>query len=93
LIRSFKCKDTMAIWKGEAAKKLPMDIQSVIRRKLRMLHAAQGLDELRSPLGNRLETLVGDRSGSHSIRVNNRWRICFIWCDGYADDVEVVDYH
>ncbi len=66
---------------------------SVARRKLDMLDAATDLPDLRSPPGNRLEALRGDRAGQHSIRINDRWRICFIWIDGGAERVEIVDYH
>ena len=68
-------------------------IERIIRRKLLLLHAAARLDDLRIPPGNRLEALRGDRAGQHSIRVNDQWRICFIWKDGEAHDVEIVDYH
>jgi len=72
---------------------LPSDIQQVALRKLRMLHRAETLQDLRIPPANRLERLVGDREGQYSIRVNDRWRICFAWQDGEASDVEIVDYH
>lgn len=68
-------------------------MQKVTLRKLRMLDAAEGLDDLRVPPGNRLERLRGDRSGQHSIRINDQWRICFRWHGGDAHDVEIVDYH
>ena len=68
-------------------------IESVARRKLEMLEAAQRLDDLRVPPGNRLEALSGDRKGQHSIRINDQWRICFTWREGGADMVEIVDYH
>jgi toxin HigB-1 len=64
-----------------------------VRRKLLLLHNANMLGDLRSPPGNRLEALKGDRKGQHSIRINEQWRICFVWRDGGADDVEIVDYH
>jgi len=69
------------------------DLQRVGLRKLRMLDAAVGLDDLRVPPGNRLERLKGDRGGQHSIRINGQWRICFRWQQGDAYDVEIVDYH
>jgi len=72
---------------------LQSDIQQVALRKLRMLHRAETLQDLRIPPANRLERLVGDREGQYSIRVNDRWRICFAWQDGEASDVEIVDYH
>jgi proteic killer suppression protein len=68
-------------------------IERVARRKLLYLHAARRLEELRCPPGNRLEALKGDRAGRHSIRINDRWRICFVWRDGEGHEVEVVDYH
>ena len=68
-------------------------LERVIRRKLQMLHAARRLDDLRTPPGNRLEILRGDRAGQHSIRVNDQWRICFVWKEGEVHDVEIVDYH
>lgn len=68
-------------------------IERVARRTLLYLHAAKRLEDLRVPPGNRLESLVGDRSGQHSIRVNDQWRICFVWRDGEAYEVEIVDYH
>jgi proteic killer suppression protein len=70
-----------------------MDIQEVARRKLRMLNNAQTLTDLQAPPNNRLEALKGDRVGEHSIRINRQWRLCFIWQDGNALDVEIVDYH
>lgn len=68
-------------------------MQRVARRKLRMLNSSQSLSDLRVPPGNRLEALRGDRAGEHSIRVNDQWRICFVWQDGDAHEVEIVDYH
>lgn len=68
-------------------------IESVARRKLEMIEAAHRLEDLRVPPGNRLEALSGDRKGQHSIRVNDQWRVCFVWREGGADDVEIVDYH
>ena len=80
------------IWDGEFSRKLPGDTQKLALRKLRMLNAAVELHELRSPPGNRLEALKGDRRGQHSIRINRQWRIRFVWRDG-AHEVEIVDYH
>ena len=74
-------------------KGLPSDLAKVARRKLRALAAATRLDDLRQPPGNRLEALAGDRDGQHSIRINDQWRLCFIWRDGDAYDVGIVDYH
>jgi len=93
MIRSFKCKDTGAIWQGRASRKFPREIQDRALRKLRQIDASRTLDDLRAPPGNRLEALKGDRAGQVSIRVNEQWRICFVWLEGHADDVEIVDYH
>lgn len=81
------------MWRGERSRRLPADIQQTARRKLRMLNAAAGLDDLRIPPANRLEALKGERKGQYSIRINDQWRICFRWNDGAASDVEIVDYH
>ena len=93
VIRSFRCDETSAIWRGERSRKLPTDIQDVARRKLRMLNNAQNLQDLRVPPNNRLEALKGNRKGAFSIRINRQWRICFAWRGGDACDVEIVDYH
>ncbi len=93
MIVSFSCKQTEKIWQGIRSRKLPANIQSVARRKLRMLHNAHAVEDLREPPGNRLEKLSGDRSHMHSIRINNQWRLCFVWQDDAAHDVEIVDYH
>ncbi|MGN8160723.1 type II toxin-antitoxin system RelE/ParE family toxin [Salinisphaera sp. RV14] len=93
MIRSFRDREAERIWRGRASRKLPADIQNVARRKLRMLDNAATLDDLRVPPANRLEALKGKRSGQHSIRINQQWRLCFIWNDGQIDDVEIVDYH
>jgi proteic killer suppression protein len=93
MIRSFADRETQRIWDGVVSRRLPVDIQSVARRKLRMLNAAVALDDLRVPPANRLEALRGDRSGRHSIRINDQWRICFRWSDGDAFEIEIVDYH
>ena len=77
----------------QRSRRLPNDIQQVALRKLRMLNNARTLQDLRSPPANRLEGLVGDRLGQHSIRINDRWRICFKWRDGDAYEAEIVDYH
>jgi len=81
------------VWHGEFSRRLPQDIQAVARRKLRMLNNAVTLDDLRIPPSNRLEALRGDRKGQHSIRINDQWRICFVWQNGNAEEVEIVDYH
>ncbi|HXH65513.1 MAG TPA: type II toxin-antitoxin system RelE/ParE family toxin, partial [Mariprofundaceae bacterium] len=80
-------------WSGEVSRRLPQDIQQVARRKLRMLNNAAVLDDLRIPPANRLEALKGDRAGQHSIRINDQRRICFVWHNGDAVDVTIVDYH
>ncbi len=93
VIRNFKDKETQKIFERQRSRKLPSDIQQVALRKLRMLSRAETLQDLRVPPANRLERLIGNREGQHSIRVNNQWRICFEWQDGEALDVEIVDYH
>ena len=93
MIGSFADKETERIWNGEVSRYLPIQIQAVARRKLRMLNAAQRLDDLRIPPSNRLEILRGKRSGQYSIRINNQWRICFVWRNGQCASVEIVDYH
>ena len=75
------------------SRRLPSNIQAVARRKLRMLNNAKTLDDLRIPPANRLEVLKGKRKDQHSIRINDQWRICFIWSHGDANKVEIVDYH
>ena len=93
MIISFKNRDTARLYRRERSRRLPAGIQSVAVRKLKMLNNAQRLDDLRMPPANRLEKLRGDRAGQYSIRINERYRVCFVWCDGNALDVEVVDYH
>lgn len=93
MIKSFACKETEKIWKGEVSRRLPRDIQETARRKLRMVNNAHSLQDLRVPPANRLEALKGDLEGRQSIRVNDQWRICFTWQDGDAYQVEIVDYH
>ena len=93
MIISFRDEETEAIWNGQASRRLPRDIQQTARRKLRMLNNARMLDDLRIPPANRLETLRGDRRGQHSIRINDQWRICFVWTDAGPASVEIVDYH
>lgn len=93
MISSFKCKETQKLFHGQFSRKLPQDIQRIAARKLEQLHAATVLDTLRIPPGNRLEALSHDRQGQHSIRINSQWRLCFIWRDSNAFDVEIVDYH
>ncbi len=93
MIRSFKSKESKKIWDGEFSKKLPTDIQKIIRRKLRMLNNSTTLADLLIPPSNNLEQLKGDRKGQYSIRINNQWRICFEWKDGDCHNIEVIDYH
>ncbi len=93
MIESFACLETKAVFNGLRSKILPTTIQQTARRKLVFLNEAQVLTDLRSPPGNRLEVLKGNRAGQHSIRINQQWRICFIWKDGFATDVEIIDYH
>ncbi len=93
MVKSFKCRETERIFNGRFSKKLPGDIQRVAVRKLEMLHAATQLNSLKIPPNNRLEKLKGKRSGQHSIRINEQWRICFAWKRGDAYDAEIVDYH
>jgi proteic killer suppression protein len=92
VIRSFADRETAKIYDGETSSKLPRAIQTRAMRKLWMLDAATQVDDLRRPPGNRLEKLYGRRAGQHSIRINDQWRICFVWDDGPAD-VEITDYH
>ncbi len=93
MIKGFADRETERVWSGEMSRRLPQDIQQVARRKLRMLNNAAQLDDLRIPPANRLEALKGDRAGQHSIRINDRWRICFVWHNGDAVNVAIVDYH
>lgn len=93
MIRSFADRDAEALFHGRFAKRLAHDMQRVAQRKLRLLHQAEALGDLAAPPGNRLEALRGDRAGQHSIRINDQWRICFVWREGGAEGVEIVDYH
>ena len=93
MIRGFRDRDTERLFSRQRVRKLGSDLQRVALRKLRQLDAATVLEDLRVPPGNHLEKLTGDRVGQHSIRLNDRWRICFRWDKGDASDVEIVDYH
>jgi proteic killer suppression protein len=92
MIRSFKRADTEALFATGKSRRFA-NIRSVAERKLTQLHAAATLDSLRAPPGNRLEALTGDRQGQHSIRINDQWRLCFVWSEQGVLDVEIVDYH
>ena len=93
MIRGFAGKETEKIWQGVVSRRLPINIQTVARRKLRMLNNARRLDDLRIPPANRLEALKGARRGQFSIRINSQWHICFQWNESDASNVEIVDYH
>ncbi len=92
MIQSFKCRQTLALFEGRSPRQFRA-FASVAERKLSQLDAAQTLDFLKAPPGNRLEALRGDRQGQHSMRINDQWRICFVWTDVGPVDVEIVDYH
>ena len=92
MIVSFKDGDTEQLAGGRRMKRF-VNIEAVARRKLRQLEIAGRLDDLRVPPGNRLEALRGDRAGQHSIRINDQWRLCFVWAGGDAHEVEICDYH
>jgi len=93
MIRGFRCRHTERVFRRERPRRIPASIHQRAYRKLAVLHAATALEDLRLPPGNRLEALRGDRAGQHSIRINQQWRICFVWREGNAHDVEIVDYH
>jgi toxin HigB-1 len=93
MIKSFRDKEAEKVFHRQFSRKLPTDIQHLARRKLVMLDAATELETLRVPPGNRLEALKGSRDGEHSIRINDQWRICFVWRDGHVYDVQIIDYH
>ena len=93
MIGSFKCKETARIWGGQESRKFPAGIQERALVKLRLLDAALKLEDLAVPPSNRLKALKGERKGQMSLRVNDQWRICFVWKNGEARDVEIVDYH
>ena len=93
MIKTFGDKESEKIWNGIRSKKLPNEIQGVLRRKLRMLNNAQDINDLRIPPANRLEKLKGDLEDYYSIRINNQWRIIFQWLNNDSYDVKIVDYH
>ncbi|HJS32089.1 MAG TPA: type II toxin-antitoxin system RelE/ParE family toxin [Alphaproteobacteria bacterium] len=93
MIKSFADRETASIWDGRRSRRLPQHIQAIALRKLRMMNQARKLTDLRVPPANRLEALKGDRRGQYSIRINDRWRICFVWGAGGPANVEIVDYH
>ena len=93
MIRSFRDRHAERVFAREPLRRWPAPLQRAALRKLLILDAAETLDDLRIPPGNRLEKLAGDRAGQHSIRINDQWRLCFRWREGDAYDVEIVDYH
>jgi proteic killer suppression protein len=93
MIRSFKTKETEKVWNGERSGKLPIEVQKIGRRKLRMINNSVDIKDLRIPPANRLEKLSGDLKEHYSIRINDQWRIIFKWCEGHAFDVQIIDYH
>ncbi|OQY32047.1 MAG: plasmid maintenance system killer family protein [Anaerolineaceae bacterium 4572_5.1] len=93
MIKTFADKEAEKIFNRQRSRKLPESIQRKSRMKLEILDAAEAVGDLRIPPGNRLEKLSGDREGQHSIRINQQWRICFLWDNGDAYEVEIVDYH
>lgn len=93
MITTFGSKDTEKIWRGERVAKLPLEIQKIGRRKLRMLNNSQNMADLRIPPSNRLEKLGGNLKEFYSIRINDQWRIIFQWNSGQASEVEILDYH
>ncbi len=93
MIISFRDSETQKVWERLASKRFSPDIQRLAQRRLLLLDAAEILQDLRIPPGNRLEALKGKRKGQHSIRVNDQWRICFTWTKNGPQNVEIVDYH
>ncbi len=93
MILSFRSKETEKIWNLVSVRSIPVEVQKIGLRKLVMLHKSMDINDLLIPPGNRLEKLKGDREGQYSIRINEQWRVCFVWQDGNALEVEIVDYH
>ena len=93
MIKSFRDKDTERIFNRQRVKRFSLAIQKLAQRKLDLIDGADLIEDLRTPPGNRLEKLSGNRKGQYSIRVNDQWRICFRWKSGHATDVEIIDYH
>jgi proteic killer suppression protein len=93
VIQSFRDAQTREFWETGKSKRIPANLRSVARRKLQMLDAATQLDDLKVPPGNRLHPLLRDRKGQHAIRINDQFRVCFIWRNGHAYEVEITDYH
>ena len=93
MIDSFKDKETKKIWDEIYSKRFPKDIQRIGLRKLILINRSKDVNDLRIPPGNRLEQLSGDRKGQYSIRINAQWRICFVWNNGVASEIEITDYH
>ncbi|MFX4086567.1 type II toxin-antitoxin system RelE/ParE family toxin [Sphingobium yanoikuyae] len=93
MIRSFANPETEKIWNGERSRKLPSDMQERAFSKLKLLNRARTLDDLRNPPSNRLHALSDDRAGQHSISINMQWRICFVWKDGHAHNVEITNHY
>jgi proteic killer suppression protein len=93
VLRSFRDRDTERVWQRLAVRTLGPDVQRAALRKLLIMDAAESVQDLRVPPGNRLEKLQGGRSGQHSVRINDQWRICFRWTAAGPEDVEITDYH
>jgi proteic killer suppression protein len=93
MIKTFKNKETEKVYSREGSTRIPLNIQQAALRKLRMINNAKNLNDLRIPPANRLEKLKGTRGGQFSVRINDQWRICFLWQEGEAFEVEITDYH
>lgn len=93
MIRSFANADTEAVWNGKRCRRFPAEIDKTARRKLQLIDAAAAYNDLKVPPNNKLHPLVDDRAGQHAIWINRQWRVCFVWKDGDAYDVEITDYH